>query len=226
MFARYTIFYTPPPGDLFEFAARWLGWDSRAGRAMDHLDLDGIDVAGVTATPRKYGFHGTVKAPFRMVDGQNRAALEAALEGFARDRAAVVLDGLELSVDHGFLALRPKTESRELAALAADVVRQFDPFRAPLTDGDIARRRKAGLSPRQDKQMLDWGYPYIFDDFNFHLTLSGRLAPSECADLLRRVEPLIAPHLAKPYRIGALAVMGEASEDGLFHELSRVELTG
>ncbi len=225
MFTRYAIFYTPPPSGLFDTAARWLGWDSRAGETVQHPGLDGMDVAAITATPRKYGFHGTIKAPFRLAEGQSRDRLETALRDYAQAQPAVTLERLALQADHGFVALRPAAPSPALDALAADVVRHFDPVRAPLTTADIARRRKAGLTPRQDRQMLDWGYPYIFDDFHFHLTLSGRLTPEKSANVIRTIHPLIEPHLAQPYRIEALALMGE-DDTGFFHELTRAPLTG
>ncbi|WP_397422472.1 DUF1045 domain-containing protein, partial [Phenylobacterium sp.] len=34
---------------------------------------------------------------------------------------------------------------------------------------------KAGLSPEQDARMLKWGYPYVYEDFRFHMTLTGRI---------------------------------------------------
>ena len=69
-FTRYAIYYLPPAGALADFGARWLGWDVRRGAAAVQLDLPGLRDA--TEAPRKYGFHGTLKPPFRLAEGQER----------------------------------------------------------------------------------------------------------------------------------------------------------
>ena len=51
------------------------------------------------------------------------------------------------------------------------------PFARPPGAAELERRRKAGLSAAQEKMLLRWGYPYVLDEFRFHLTLTGRLQP-------------------------------------------------
>lgn len=65
-FRRYGLYYTPRPGALAEFGAAWLGWDPVAGQSMAHPAIDGLprDISEITASPRKYGLHGTIKPPF------------------------------------------------------------------------------------------------------------------------------------------------------------------
>jgi len=225
MFKRYAIFYTAPDGPLATFGAAWLGWDSRAGVAVPHPAVAGLDVAALSATPRKYGFHGTLKAPFALADGVDEAAMIAGLHAFVATQPPARLEGWYLADLHGFLALRPLGETAAPDGLAAAIVRGLDHFRAPVSDAYVARRRLSDLSPRQDQQMLDWGYPYIFDDFRFHLTLTGRLDPDQARDTMAVLEPLIAPVVPKPDVIEAVSLMGEA-EDGMFHELHRVSLMG
>ena len=132
---------------------------------------------------------------------------------------------MELRHDAGFVALRPGTESKALQDFAAAVVQAFDPFRAPLGDADIARRRKTQLTARQDQQMLDWGYPFIFDDFHFHLTLTGSLPANDAATVIAALQPLLAPVLPNPFIIDAITLMGQ-DHTGLFHQIHRVTLTG
>ena len=224
MFKRYAVFFTPS-GPLATFGAAWLGWDSAQGCAVPHPGIDGIDVASVTATPRKYGLHGTLKAPFRLADHATLARLQAATEAFARQHAAFDIGQLALRYDCGFIALRPETQSVQLQDFAAATVKAFDPFRAPLSDAEIARRRRAPLTPRQDQQMLQWGYPLIFDDFHFHLTLSGALPQVAGAQVITALHPHLAAIIAQPCVIDAITLMGE-DNDGMFHQIHRYTLTG
>lgn len=224
MFERFAIFYTVT-GPLADFGAAWLGWDNAAGRVVPHPDIAGIDVAQVTATPRKYGLHATMKAPFRLSADSGPAALQRAVADFATRHAAVDIGHLALGQDHGFVALRPVAPPAALHDLERAIVTELDDHRAPLTEADIARRRKAPLTRRQDQQMLDWGYPYIFDDFHLHLTLSGQLPDAQAAQIVAALQPRVAPLIADPCIIDALTLMGQDGA-GLFHQIHRYTLTG
>ena len=164
MFERYAIFYTPM-GALADFGARWLGWDSVQSCTFPHLEIADTNVADVTQTPRKYGLHGTLKAPFQLAKGCELTQLQDAATTFAAGQAAFEIGTLDLRYENGFVALRPRQAQIDLQRFAATTVKAFDAFRAPLTAADIARRRATKLTMRQDQQMLEWGYPFIFDDF-------------------------------------------------------------
>ena len=224
MFERYAIFFTPT-GALAKWGAHWLGWDSATGAAPGHPQIAGLDVAALTATPRKYGLHGTLKAPFQLADGVTEADVRQAAESFVADRAPCNIGQLELRYDGGFVALRPAEQPQSLTTLAAAIVRAFDPLRAPLTEADIARRRRAPLTVRQDEQMLAFGYPYIFADFHFHLTLTGRLDPPEAESVIAALTPQVAPLIAMPCSIDAITLMGQDTA-GMFHQIHRYTLTG
>ena len=223
MFTRYAIFYTPPAGPFADAGSAWLGWDTAAGQGVVQPDVPGLDLPTLTAGARKYGFHATLKAPLRLAEGADDAALCAAVARFAARHAPVVLAGLAPLHMHGFIALRPEGDTTALSALAADIVRDLDRCRAPLNDAEIARRRRADLTARQDAQMLDWGYPYIFDDFHFHMTLTGSVDAALAAQIL----PAAAAHVTapRPFAVDALSVMGE-DEQGLFHQIDRFRLMG
>jgi hypothetical protein len=62
--------------------------------------------------------------------------------------------------------------------LAADCVRIFDEFRVPLTTADRERRNVSTLTEPQVAHLDRWGYPYVFEEFRFHMTLAGSL-PAE-----------------------------------------------
>lgn len=224
MFKRYALFYTPE-GTLADWGAAWLGWDSRTGGTPSQSDLAGVDVARMTKTPRKYGFHGTLKAPFALAAGVDQAEMSEVAAGFAAQHAAFDAGPFALRYENGFVALRPLHDPQDLRDLAAATVRAFNPLRAPLSDDDIARRRRARLSPRQDRQLLVWGYPYIFDDFHFHLTLTGRLREDASAQIVAALSPEMARLLPTPLTIDAITLMGEDTE-GMFHQIHRYTLTG
>ena len=145
MFERYAIFYTPPPGDFADFCASWLGWDNRQGRKCAHPQIADIDIEKLTQTPRKYGFHGTLKAPFRLAAGTTQDALATATEALAKTLPAFKLDGLVLKHQRGFLALRPRGNLGTLNQTAAQIVEALDRFRAPASASELARRRQAML---------------------------------------------------------------------------------
>ncbi|PRY26070.1 putative phosphonate metabolism protein [Aliiruegeria haliotis] len=226
-FTRYAIFYYPPDGPLADFGARWLGWDPRTGRRLAHPALPGLPrpVAAITGTPRKYGFHGTLKPPFQLAQGFDVSELHAATEALAASLAPVLLDELTLARIDGFLALVPEGETTPLALLAARVVEALDAFRQPPEENELARRRAPGLSDRQEVLLQQWGYPYVMEEFRFHLTLTGGLSDAEAEAVAERLRPEIAPLLPRPFRIRDICLFGEG-QDGRFHLLHRYALTG
>ncbi|MEL7344883.1 MAG: DUF1045 domain-containing protein [Pseudomonadota bacterium] len=222
---RYALYFTPAPGAFQTKAAQWLGWDSDAGQSVPHPDLAGVPepIPTLTETPRKYGFHGTLKAPFRLAADQTETALIDALDTFAATRQSATIGGLKVAALGRFLALIPDGDATQLADLTADIVTFFEPFRAPLSDADIAKRRASGLTPAQDALMLKWGYPYVMDEFRFHMTLTGALAPEAVATLTPILRAHFADVLTAPFRIDALSLLTE-EDDGRFHLARRIGL--
>ena len=225
MYERYAIFYTPRPGQFADFCASWLGWDSVHGRKAKHPSIGDVDVATLTQTPRKYGIHGTLKPPFRLADGQNATDLEQATADLAATIAPVMLAGMGLKHHRGFLALRPRGDGTALASLAQKIVETLDRFRAPAPESELNRRRKAGLSERQEANLQRWGYPYVGEDFHFHLTLSGRIDPALGAEVTDMLAPHLLPLVPRPFPIDRITLMGE-DQNGMFHEIRSFELTG
>ncbi|WP_321364955.1 DUF1045 domain-containing protein [uncultured Celeribacter sp.] len=224
-FKRYAVYYAPAPGPFAEFSARWLGWDAFEGVELPHPVVDGLPlpVSEITATPRKYGFHGTLKPPFRLTG--TRAELMADLEAFASAHKPVVLEGLTLTRIGGFLALTPLGDLSALETLAGEVVATLDPHRAQPSETELARRRAAGLSARQEALLSQWGYPYVMEEFKFHLTLTGKLTEAQAEATAKALTPEITPLLPRPFEIKDLCLFGEA-EDGRFHLLHRYTLSG
>lgn len=226
-YKRYAIYYAPDPGPLADFGAAWLGWDAEAGTARAHLRLQGLPmrISELTATPRRYGFHATIKPPFRMVEGSDIALLHRSAAALAGQLKPVLIDGLTLSRLSGFLALTPRGDTRALNALAGSVVQALDGFRAPLSQAELAGRDLDRLSARQRRFLGRWGYPYVMEEFRFHMTLTGPLKDPE-ADRTRAVlAQVLEPLIDRPLRIASLCLFGEA-EDGRFHNLHRYTLSG
>lgn len=226
-FKRYAVYVTPEPGPLAEFGAAWLGWDCTTGRSVDHLTVPGLPIplSEITETPRKYGLHATMKPPFRLVHGQSEAALVTAFETFCSTTAPVTLAGLDLACLGRFLALVPEGDETALRCLAAEALQAFEPFRAPLTEAELAHRRAGGLSPEHDALLVQWGYPYVMQAFRFHITLSGKLPRAEARRTQAVLAPLLEPLLPRPFAIAALSLMGE-DESGRFHLIRRDALCG
>jgi hypothetical protein len=120
-----------------------------------------------------------LKAPFRLAAGSTESDLEHAVLAFAADYPAVLGGFLAVRALGSFIALVPATACADINRLADDCVRELDRFRAPMTHEDRTRRLAGGLSPRQIEHLDRWGYPYVFEDFRFHMTLTGSLAAPE-----------------------------------------------
>jgi putative phosphonate metabolism protein len=227
-YRRYAIFWAPPAGSgLARFGAAWLGWDTETGRdvAQPALALP-RPLDQITRTPQRYSFHGTLKPPFRLAEGTDAAALDRALSGLAARLPPVTAPGLALSTGLGFLALMPGGPAPALDALAAACTRRLDRLRVSSDTADLAQRRAHSLTPRQEANLTRWGYPYVFDDFRFHLTLSGRLRPGEAEPLIEAVTALAAPHLAPVLHLDDICLFGDPGAGECFRLLRRYPLTG
>ncbi len=226
-FKRYAIYFVPAPGPFSHFGNGWLGWDAVSGTIPPVPDVGGLaaDRAEITATPRKYGLHATIKPPFRLADGASPDALNDALAAFCADSAPVMLDGLEIARLGSFLALVPSGECAGINELAARAVKELDQLRAPLTDGEKAKRRTSRLSPVQQRLLDQWGYPYVMEEFRFHITLTGKL-PRSLRDNVRDVLHRNLDHLLPcPFPVGALSLVGEG-QDGMFRVVRSHALRG
>jgi putative phosphonate metabolism protein len=216
MTVRYAIYWTPAGDDpLAAFGAAWLGRDPARDRDVSRLHVPGLDPrwhAAITAAPRRYGLHGTLKAPFVLAEGRTPGELDAALAAFAAGTAAFEAPPLALVALDGFLALVPCERSRALHDLAEGCVARFDGFRAPPPAAELARRRAGGLSPRQDALLVRWGYPHVFEELRFHVTLTGRLEPPDGERARALLAPLVAPFCERPWRVDGISLLRQ--EDG------------
>lgn len=172
---RCAIYFVPPPDDpLTAAAAQWLRRDgyTGAGVASEIEGLTERDHAFLTALPRRYGFHATMKSPFRLADGKTIHELERQMTTFC-NRVAPLSLSVRIALLESFFAILPVKDDPDLAMLAARIVTEFDAFRSQLSDIDLARRDVSRLNGRQLANLMNWGAPNVFDQFRFHMTLSG-----------------------------------------------------
>jgi hypothetical protein len=223
-FERYAVYVTP--GDaLGDLGAAWLGWDIARGHNVPHPVVDGIDAATLTGTSRKYGFHGTIKPPFVLAPGATADDLLAQAESLCSRLPPITLAGLDLAALGRFLALVPMGDATGLADIAGTVVQTLDPLRAAPDAAELAQRRQAHLTPAQEANLLRWGYPYVLDQFRFHMTLTSKLPRAQVEPVRRAMMPLFAPHLARPFVIDSLTVVGQGA-DGMFRTIRSYPLIG
>jgi putative phosphonate metabolism protein len=226
MSERFAIYFAPTRNTaLARFGDAWLGRNVETGRTLPHpgvAALSAIRLRELTEAPRHYGFHGTLKPPFRLADGDDTRRLHATLGRFAARQAAFAVPQLKLKTIGSFLALTPAVPVPALDALAAACVEVFDDFRAPPEPAELARRAAAGLTPRQAELLARWGYPYVLDEFRFHLTLTGNVTEATDRDALHTaLPPLLEPVLAEPVTVDSLCLFPQPDHAAPFRLIER-----
>ena len=209
---------------LFAETAAWLGRDPARDASVPQPDIPGL--AEVTAEPRLYGFHATLKPPMRLAAGCTWDEVVAGTAALAARIAPFDLPPLAVQDLFGFLALRETVPSAPLQALADGCVEQLDRFRAPPSEAELARRRRADLTPRQDAMLVRWGYPYVFDTWFFHLTLTRRLSAVEKQVFLPAAETYFATSMAKSRRVSDICLFVQPASGAPFVIRERLKLRG
>jgi uncharacterized protein DUF1045 len=230
---RWAVYLAPPPESaLWRFGSDVIGRDAAHGGARRDFAPAGFAAAewrALTAEPRRYGFHATLKAPFRLADGSSRTALGDAIATLAREFAPfsvgpLAVSTLALDASQAFVALTPGAPSRHLAQLEGRTVRELDAFRAPLSEAERTRRDPDRLTPRQRETFARWGYPYALADFRLHFTLTNALA--EAPTIAAALAAEYAHRVADPaFTVDALVLFAQQS-DGEFVVDERFALGG
>jgi putative phosphonate metabolism protein len=226
MTERFAIYYAPSAtSELWERAATWLGRDCSDGElfAGPVAGIDRDRLLNLTQSANRYGFHATLKAPMALVEGASEADLRAELKKFASEHEPVNLGKPRLAGLDGFLALLVD-DNDGLQDLAAHVVERFDLFRAPMSAKDRAARASRNLSPRQLELLDAYGYPYVFDQFRFHMTLSDRLDPAAAAEITQAATTWFAPVLDAPLLLDRLALYHEPDAGTPFNRIADFKL--
>jgi putative phosphonate metabolism protein len=206
--ARFAVYYAPSyESAWWRAGSTWLGRDAQSGAACVPPEPPGLQrpLMALTEAPRRYGWHGTLVAPFRLADGVTRHDVLAATREWAMTQSSFALP-VEAATLGDFVALRPVDQRGEanIRAVASSALQTLDALRAKPSAADLARRLAARLSGRQRELLIEWGYPYVFDEFRFHMTLSNSLADADERTALvawwqlqtAELGPLIVDHAA------------------------------
>lgn len=225
MTARVALYWAPELADpLHEAASRWLGRDAETGESFPQSALPGLDIAEITADARSYGFHATLKPPFHMATSYEAVREDAAK--LAARTAPFALPPLKVTDLRGFLALTESEPCPALQAFADDCVEALDAHRRPASEAEIARRNPARMNERQREFLLRWGYPYVFEEWFFHLTLSRRLTEEEKAIVQPAAEAAVAEAGARPRVMRELCLFTQPERGAPFVLAERLPLGG
>lgn len=218
---RAAVYWAPEIADpLHALGSAWLGRDAETGAPCRQPD----GLAELTADARGYGLHATLKPPFHLARGWD--ALRADVAQLAARTPAFVLPPLAVQDLKGFLALRETAPCPALHALADACVRELDQHRAPPSEAELERRRRAPLTPRHEANLQAWGYPYVLEDWQFHVTLTRRLTDAERAAIEPRAIAHFATSAAMPRMVTELCLFTQAAPGAPFLIAERFALKG
>ncbi|NIY76733.1 DUF1045 domain-containing protein [Thalassospira sp. HF15] len=227
-YKRYGLYYAPEPqGALGQFGNAWLGRNPETGHLLSRPTVAGLtesEIVAATSSPTRYGFHGTLKPPFALPSGINRSDLEAAVSDLCKRTASIACGPLVLKAIGRFLALVPTEPVADLADLAETLVRELDDFRQPEDEAAMNKRRAAGLTDRQEDYLVRWGYPYVMEEFRFHLTLTNKLSDDQIEPFKAALSGLVAPLCQAPFTVKEVCLFGDPGDQKPFRLLKRFPL--
>lgn len=211
---RYAVYFAPPPGSPFhQLGSHWLGRDAFTGESLAQPAVP--ELPGLTGDPRRYGFHATLKPPFALLDTVSPESLLRAIAALAASEECFRV-ALKVALLDGFLALVPREPCEALNRIAGRAVRDLDGFRRLPAEQELLRRRSAGLSTRQEQHLLDWGYPYVFEDFRFHMTLTERISDADAARIAAGATEHFGTVLNAPVLVDGITLFEEAAPGAPF----------
>ena len=226
---RYAVYYVPPKDSaLAEFGRTWLGIDIETGERVKHAKFKGITakrLESLTASPRYYGFHGTLKAPFHLASHATLDGMLNAARLTAQRIKAVTIPPLEIAIIGKFLALTPKKSSPALEVMASGFVRSLDAYRQRKTAKELAQYRQSKLTVHQEQMLEHWGYPYVLEEFRFHLTVTDRIDDqAEREETRDKLEEVCADFLGKRTTIASVAICTQPAIDTYMRVVEHIPL--
>ena len=228
---RHAAYFAPAlQSQAWELGSRWLG---RCAHRLIPLEQPQFGHLGsewfenLTRSPRLYGWHATLKAPFELKSNASLEELQMAFQLLAQKTVSAFHVPLKLVEMGDFLALVPSQPSPDLQLFEAHCVRELHPLALPLSEAELKRRTGTGLTLRQTELLLEWAYPYVMDQFQFHMTLSGSLHnvdPNLKSDLKAAAQEWFAPLLVNGIDIDAVTWFSQDQQHGDFRWVERFEL--
>jgi putative phosphonate metabolism protein len=226
---RYAVYYAPANGSaLWIKGSTWIGRDAVTGTALAQPPAPGVrdPMQALTTKARRYGFHATLKAPMALKIGHDGRALCGAVAEFAKEQRPVEIGPVELRLMDNFLAIVPRKPSAALTSFASEVVTRLDHFREPISQSERNKRLGEGLTPRQIELLDRYGYPLVLEEFQFHMTLTDRIAGPDREPLVAIAQQFFTPEIDGNLVLDRLAVFEEAGVGANFMRIADFELRG
>ncbi len=197
MTVRYAVYFSPEvQSPWWTLGARWIGRDEQKDIALQRTapcSLPDAALEHITAEPRRYGFHATLKPPFRLTDGLDEADLLRSTHALARRLEPLPLGPMHLRELDDFLALMPDAAVPGLELFAQSCMTELDGLRAPMSEAEIQKRQPHKLDARGRELLALYGYPHVLERFRFHMTLTGPVTTLEA----RLVTLALAPDVSR-----------------------------
>jgi 2'-5' RNA ligase len=227
---RYAVYFVPAAdSEFYRFGSAVLQYDCYTGAAVlppAELRSSADQWRKATEEPRRYGFHATLKAPFCLAPSCSEAQLVSAFQSFAAIGRTIAVIRPVVTMLSGFSAIIPEQPNAAVNALAADCTTIFDAFRAPMTAQERARRLASGLNASQIVNLDRWGYPYLFADFRFHMTLTGKIEAGRREPTVSLLRDLFQRLRTGSIVIDRLALTKQDTQASAFRVLSTAVLQG
>ena len=227
MTARYAIYFVPAPdSQILDLGQRWLGRDVYSGCEVAdkaYFGLNPGDVRRLTESAAHYGFHATLKAPFELKRGCKEDEVLVAAQALA-SALRPIMPKLFVGAIGEFLAILSSDRRDGIWEIHRACLEHFEPYRAALTASDRERRMHTPLDERQLKALLEYGYPYVLEDFRFHMTLTTRIPdPVQLAEVKDALREGFFCVLNKRQDIDAICVLRQGDRNQQFVVLERFQ---
>jgi len=228
LISRYAIYFSQKQEcDLFRLGSQWLGRNAIVGENLDPALSNGLsreEWRTATDSPRRYGFHATLKPPFRLVQGTTYDELRSAVHNFAANYRSFEAPPLTVGTLGRFIALTLSEPSAEFSDLAAACVRTFHRFRAPATEEELAIRLRDTMNDQEREYLLRWGYPYVLDTWKFHMSLTGSLPKEKLSPLEKVLTQRFAPVCRQGFPVDSICIFREPAPGNPFRLIERADL--
>ena len=173
--------------------------------------------------PAKYGFHATLKAPFRLKRNVKTKNFYDVISHIAAQHSRFKIKGLKIVYSKKFTFITSRKPNKLLINLENDLVKHLDTFRAELNKTEIKKRIPDSLTFKQNKYLKEWGYPFVFDQFKFHMTLMNQNNNKLSNKQKLELEKLIYKISNNVIEFNEISLLGE-NKNGYFEEIKRFKL--
>ena len=219
-YKRYAIYYVPSENsELDLFGKCWLGWDPYKGVETTKSDLSKLPsfkkFSSLVLTPKQYGFHGTIKAPFKLKNEYTYNDLENKVREISKQIHSFYFDQLIIKKLGNFIGLIP-TNNLKINAVSNKFVEELDYLRDELSESEIKKRKPHKLTSNQKQMLFKWGYPYVFDEFKFHLTLTSKLNVVEIDEVFRSLQNILKQVNLNKISFNNICIFGQKNDEKFY----------